>query len=187
MDGLDLRGELERLHAASFGWALWCCGRRRDEAEEVLQAAYLKILAGRARFGGNSSFRTWLFGVIRHTSAEHRRQAWLRAASSMRWLAHRTSQETRTDLEVLAANSENNRRLRLALAQLPSRQRDVLHLVFYQEMTVEESADVLGVSVGTARTHFARGKARLREILLAGEEQTDTPAELNERTSHGAQ
>jgi DNA-directed RNA polymerase specialized sigma24 family protein len=70
---------------------------------------------------------------------------------------------------------------------LPSRQRDVLHLVFYQEMTVEEAADVLGVSVGTARTHFARGKGRLREILAAREKQRDTPAELNERTSHGAQ
>src|SRR5262249_31186635 len=49
MDVFDLRGELERLHVASFGWALWCCRRRQDEAEEVLQSAYLKILEKRAR------------------------------------------------------------------------------------------------------------------------------------------
>jgi len=192
MDVLDLRGELERLHVASFGWALWCCGRRRDEAEEVLQSAYLKILEGRARFDGNSSFRTWAFGVIRNTAAEHRRQAWLRKAFSMRWLVERTSREAQIDVEVLAADSESNRRLRLALAQLPSRQKDILHLVFYQEMTVEKAAEVLGVSVGTARTHFARGKGRLREILAAREERKETPAELNdadlnEGASHGTQ
>src|SRR5262249_17977686 len=128
MDVLDLRSELERLHVASFGWALWCCGRRRDEAEEVLQSAYLKILEGRARFDGNSGFGTWAFGAIGNTAAEHRRQAWLRKAFSMRWLAERTSREEQTDVELLAADSESNRRLRLALAQLPSRQKDVLHL-----------------------------------------------------------
>jgi len=55
--------------------------------------------------------------------------------------------------------------LRRALAALPARQRDVLHLVFYQELTIQEAAQVLQVGLGTARTHFERGKARLRELL----------------------
>jgi RNA polymerase sigma-70 factor (ECF subfamily) len=45
------------------------------------------------------------------------------------------------------------------------RQQDVLHLVFYQGLTVEEAAHVMAVSVGAARTHYARGKARLAELL----------------------
>ena len=45
-------------------------------------------------------------------------------------------------------------------------------LVFYQELSVAEAASVLGISVGTARTHYQRGKQRLRE-LLAGEERDD--------------
>ena len=65
----DLRGELERLHPASFGWALWCCDHRRDEAEEVLQTAYLKVMEEAASFNENSSLRTWFFGVIRRTAA----------------------------------------------------------------------------------------------------------------------
>lgn len=41
---------LEELHPASFGWALQCCRWDRQEAEEVLQTIYVKILAGQARF-----------------------------------------------------------------------------------------------------------------------------------------
>ena len=55
--------------------------------------------------------------------------------------------------------------LRGALARLPLRQRDVLHLVFYQDLTIEETARVLSIAVGTARSHFERGKYRLRQLL----------------------
>ncbi|HYU52111.1 MAG TPA: sigma factor, partial [Gemmatimonadaceae bacterium] len=74
MERAQLDSELEDLHAESFGWALACCGRDREEAEEVLQSAYLKVFAGKARFDGRSTFRTWLFGVIRLTAAEERRR-----------------------------------------------------------------------------------------------------------------
>ena len=41
------KAELEKLHQASFGWALSCCRHNRVEAEEVLQIVYLKILQGK--------------------------------------------------------------------------------------------------------------------------------------------
>jgi RNA polymerase sigma-70 factor (ECF subfamily) len=169
MDAHELQGELERLHAACFGWALWCCNQQREEAEEVLQTAYIKVLEGRARFDAKSSFRTWLFGVVRNTAREYRRQSWLRATLAMNWLTLRPSQTPEPGPETAACNSESSRVLHNAVAQLPERQRQVLHLVFYQEMTVEESAQVLGIALGTARQHFERGKGRLREILSAKE------------------
>src|SRR5258705_6909899 len=70
----ELTAELERLHCSSFGWALSCCRRDREEAEEVLQASYLKLLEGRARFDGRASLKTFLFGVIRRTASEQRRR-----------------------------------------------------------------------------------------------------------------
>ena len=84
MDEVELRRQLERVHAECFGWAMACCRRDRDDAEEVLQTVYLKVLDGRARYDGRSTFRTWLFGVIRLTAASERRKAWLRRLLLMR-------------------------------------------------------------------------------------------------------
>jgi RNA polymerase sigma-70 factor (ECF subfamily) len=128
-------------------------------------------LDGRARYDGRSSFRTWLFGVIRLTAASERRKAWLRGL-----LLEREGVGGRREDGILAPSSfaapdveaeVRSRREALvhSLRRLAARQREVLQLVFYHDLTVEEAATVMGVSVGSARTHYARGKARLAALL----------------------
>lgn len=158
-----LEEELDRLHPAAFGWALACCGGVRTAAEDALQASYLKILDGRARFDGRASFRTWVFAVVRRTAAEERRRRALRRLLPLAALA--ATPDGRPDPATLVTRSEAATRLAAALATLPRRQQEVLHLVFYQDLTIAEAAEVAGVSVGTARTHYERGKAALRKLI----------------------
>jgi RNA polymerase sigma factor (sigma-70 family) len=54
---------------------------------------------------------------------------------------------------------------RAALEKLPARQAETLHLVFYQDLTLNEASQVMRVSLGSVRQHYERGKARLRELL----------------------
>jgi RNA polymerase sigma-70 factor (ECF subfamily) len=164
----ELEAQLARLHEDSFGWALSCCDWNDADAEDVLQTTYLKVVSGRARFGGRSAFRTWLFGVIRQTAREQRRRA-----RSHRDRAERLGREW-TERGVVRPDevterAERARALRAALAELPERQRAVLHLVFYQDLTIREAAHVLEVSLGTARVHYERGKKRLRDLLAETE------------------
>jgi RNA polymerase sigma-70 factor (ECF subfamily) len=70
MERAELERQLEAMHAQAWGWALACCARDREWAEEALQSAYLRVLSGRARFDGRSSVRTWVFGVIRFAREE---------------------------------------------------------------------------------------------------------------------
>ena len=158
MDRAELERELERLHAASFGWALGCCGRNHDEAQEVLQTVYVKVLDGKARFDGRSSLKTWLFAVIRRTAMAHRRTRWIRSLALLRMPP---PEPARDDYE----RSAESRRLIAALRRLARRQREVLELVFYHDMTIEEAGAALQISVGSARVHYTRGKKRLEALL----------------------
>ena len=164
-----LEGEIERLHPASYGWALACCCFRRQEAEDVLQSAYLKVLDGRAQYDGRSSVRTWLFGVIRKTALDARRRRWLEVLGLGRWTHVNGVPAQGVVPEAMEAVADRQRRGRVlqALAELPRRQREVLDLVFYHGMTISEAAEVMGVSLGAARVHYDRGKRRLgREFAL---------------------
>lgn len=162
---MGLRDELEALHPACFGWALGCCRWNREEAEDVLQSSYLKVLDGRAAFEGRSSTKTWLFAVIRRTAAERRRRQWLFDLLPSRLMRLEPEPAMAPDPETLADVSESGARLRAALMKLARQQRDTLHLVFYEDLTIEEAAGVLRISVGSARTHYHRGKKRLRQLL----------------------
>jgi RNA polymerase sigma-70 factor (ECF subfamily) len=61
--------------------------------------------------------------------------------------------------------SETQALFRNALKSLPRRQGEALHLVFYQDLTLSEAAEIMGISIGSARQHYDRGKKRLRECL----------------------
>jgi len=71
----------------------------------------------------------------------------------------------RPDAETALMRADETARLVHALSRLPVRQRDVLHLVFYEDLTIAEAATVLGVALGTARAHYERGKSALRRTL----------------------
>ena len=161
MEISELKAELEKLHHASFGWALSCCRHNRGDAEEVLQMVYLKILQGKAVYRGESKLQTWLFAVIRKTAITERRKQVLRSLRTLGSTDENSSSEPEIELEW----SELQRRFRQALAGLPKRQRKTLHLVFYQDLSVAEAAEVMNISIGSARRHYERGKKRLRESL----------------------
>jgi len=166
----DLDEELGRHHRAAFGWALACCRWDRSVAEDVLQTSYLKLVDGRARYAGGSEFRTFLFGVIRRTASEDRRRRAMRAVAPFGFFEREHGVAEPTGLTPII-RAETSRELIVALGKLSSRQRDVLHLVFYQELTIAAAAEVLEISVGSARAHYERGKANLRRLL--GENGTD--------------
>jgi RNA polymerase sigma factor (sigma-70 family) len=161
MEIAELKAELEKLHQASFGWALNCCRHNRVEAEEVLQTVYLKILQGKAIYRGESKLRTWLFAVIRKTAITERRKHLLRSLVTITATDNKSSSQPELELE----RSEIQQRFQHALAALPGRQRETLHLVFYQDLSLSEAAEVMHISIGSVRRHYERGKKQLREAL----------------------
>ncbi len=171
MDSSELRTALAELHPASYGWAVACCGNR-DQAEEVLQTVYLRLLEGRgARFQGRSTFRTWLFRVILNAARDHQRRRWFDRVMNLEFLAGSAEVETTPKIDDEAASA-----IRAAVNRLSPRQRQVAHLVFYENMTIDEAAKVMKVTLGTARRHYDRAKHALRQTLTPLQEKNNEPS-----------
>ena len=151
--------ELEALHSEAFSWALSRCRHVRHDAQDLLQTAYARILDGSARFEARSTLRTFIFGVIDIIAREQRRRERIRSLLRGRFAAE-------LEPEPMAAphgeaSSAQSARVESALRALSRRQRDVLELVFYRDCTIADAAQVMGVSLGSARTHYDRGKRAL--------------------------
>jgi len=130
-------------------------------AAEVLQNVYLKVLEGRAVFRGKSTFKTWLFSVIRFTVLDMHRFKKLRLMRRDKYM--------QTPKEPLSEGPEYDIHLsniRHTMAKLPGRQMEVLELSFYHDLTLEQIAEVLHISIGSVRQHYDRGKKKVRALLL---------------------
>ena len=135
----------------------------------MLQTTYLKIITGKARFEGRSSLKTWVFGVIRRTAQEALRRTRSERKRVIRLVPDDMEDPSTETPDRELARDEAARTLVRAMEKLSDRQRDTLHLVFYQDLTISEAAEVMGISLGSARTHYERGKERLRNLLKEGE------------------
>lgn len=162
-------------HADNFGWALACCAWHRDLAEDVLQESYLRVLDGRAEFSAKSSLQTWFFAVIKRVAADVQRTQKRHQILNFRMVKNEgevtgaAAGEQRNSPGDAIHRSETSRQLQQALMQISQRQREVLHLAFYAELTLEEVAETLGVSVGSVRTHYHRGKEQIVKLLTVNE------------------
>ena len=165
----ELIDQVAALHEDAFTWAVACSGGEVDAGADTLQESYVKLATGRATFAGKSSLKTWWLAVIRLTALEQRRgqQRWQRRAEALRdWLAALSEGPPKPTAADFAAPPDADQ-LATALARLPARQAEVLHLVFQQALSVNDAAAIMGVSVGSARQHYHRAKERLRHLLAA--------------------
>lgn len=144
---------LKELHSEAYHWSRQCCSFDEDRAKDVLQLVYLKILEGKAVYKEKSQVKTWLFSVIRFTAYEELRKE-----------GKNTSLDNLGDMAYEDDPPENDSHEAL-LQALPDRQKEVLLMVFYHDMTLEQCAEVMQLHIGTVRTHYDRGKKKLKEWI----------------------
>lgn len=147
---------LQQHHRDAYLWARQCCSFDEDQAKDVLQAVYLKILEGKAKFNEKSSAKTWLFSVIRYTAIDHFKS---NLTTESLDLVEEIPQWSDFD-EGPEVNYEG------LIKQLSPMQGQVLLMVFYHQMTLEDCAQVLQIGIGSVRTHYDRGKKRLKQMIL---------------------
>lgn len=133
-------------------------------AEELAAEVMVGIWRQSARFEGRSSLDTWVFGI-----AHHKAVSWLRKRRDEEM--PEGAAEALVDDAPTPETRANDRGLtdmmaRL-IARLPSEQQAVLQLSYFQEMPVEQVAEVIGCPVNTVKTRMYYARQHLKKMLAA--------------------
>ncbi|MFI6763522.1 SigE family RNA polymerase sigma factor [Micromonospora sp. NPDC050417] len=128
-------------------------------AEDLVQAAFTKLYLAWPRIYRYEHLDQYAHRTLLHTFISERRRAW-RREDPVRELP-----EDRASTSSTASRTEDRMVLLDALAGLPVRQRATLVLRFFEDMSVEQTADLLGITQGAVKTHTHRALAALRSKL----------------------
>ncbi|MCL6581899.1 MAG: sigma-70 family RNA polymerase sigma factor [Firmicutes bacterium] len=173
----DAFGELVRpLEDKVYALAYRMCGDRED-AYDLAQEALLKAYRALPRFGGRSSFATWLYRIVANTCLDRLRA--LRRAGPVVSLdnplptrsgeLHREAADPTYDPERLTLAAEAEAEVQRALGRLSPDHRLVILLRDYEDRSYEEIAEIMGCSLGTVKSRLNRARAALRARLVQGE------------------
>ncbi|MFE0022380.1 SigE family RNA polymerase sigma factor [Amycolatopsis sp. NPDC059021] len=153
-DGEFARYFGERAHSLR-ATAYLLCGDWH-QAEDLTQAALLKLYLAWPRLARHDTLDAYARKVVLRTFlAEHRK---------VRWKRERLTGEL-PEVPVERAETEQDELVRHALGVLAPRQRAVLVLRYFDDLSVEETAAALGCSTGTVKSQAARALATLRKRL----------------------
>lgn len=154
----DLLILLER-HKESLVLFLYSIVHNMDDAEELMLDSYAEIAAG-GSFSGRSSFKTWLFSIGKHKALMllRKRVSWFSVEED-------TEDELTAAPEMEILNKERNQQLFQAMRGLNEEYRQVLTLLYFEEMSMEETARVMGKSRKQIYNLSDRGKKALRGEL----------------------
>jgi RNA polymerase sigma factor (sigma-70 family) len=160
----------DRYYLGIYGYAARRLGR--SLADDVAQETFVIAFDRRRRYDvSRPDARPWLYGIAsnlvgRHRRAEVRQYRALARAGSAADLSEPAGEHADQVVGRLDAQALRGR-LAAALAEVKDRDRDVLLLVAWAQLSCEEAAQALGIPAGTARSRLHRARARTRAALGA--------------------
>ena len=157
---LDAFDELVRRHQG-MAWNIACRFLGSPaEAEDIVQEAFLKILAAAPRYRPSASFKTYLYCVVSRLCLDFRRRP---KPESFEEAPDRPDPAGAPD--DCLTGGERQRRLRAGLDRLPANQRLALVLRHHEELSYAEIASAMGISVKAAESLLARARRALQEFI----------------------
>jgi RNA polymerase sigma-70 factor (ECF subfamily) len=153
-----------------FNMAYRITGNRED-AEDVIQDAWLSAYVHLNTFDGRSKFSTWLTRIAINSALGILRRKRARPETSMEitdgetW-QHREIVDETKNIEELYARYERTERLRRAICRLQPTLRNVVEIHQANDRSIKEIADLAGISVAATKSRLLRARKILRGILI---------------------
>ena len=171
-DPQALEHALELLQGTVYSFSMKVCGQRED-AEDTMQEVLVKALPYLPKFESPRALLVWLYKVAKNRCLMSRRKSKFAPKRDLsleelmpdRLELARLAQEGPVNPESLAIRSQQARRVREAIHQLPPQYRIILVLRDMEGLTDDEVGDITGLRPGTVRVRLHRARLFVRRTL----------------------
>jgi RNA polymerase sigma-70 factor (ECF subfamily) len=144
----------------------------REQAEDLFQEVWMRVLTRGTQFNGRSRFETWLFTIARNLVIDQRRKRTMSSLDELfeaggeddRPLAFEVPDQEPGPFDRLS-NVEDREQISAALLQLDTLYREVLVLRFHEDLSLEEIAKVTRAPLSTVKSRLYRGMASIKPRL----------------------
>lgn len=132
-------------------------------AEDIFQEVFIKVNQKLSTFEGNSSIKTWIIRITINTCKDYLKSAWNRRVIPMMEYQEDAiiSETDYDDVE----KRDTKELIKKSVLSLPSKYKDIVLCVYFQEMTIIEAAKTLKIAEGTAKSRLSRARLKLKSIL----------------------
>jgi len=142
-----------------------------DHAADATQAAFVRAFRSLDSFRGDSSFSTWLYRITANVCLDELRDL-SKQPASLTFISdedeepqERTIPDDRADPAGMVARNERQRVVHQAIQQLSAEHRVVLVLYDLDGCSYKDTAQILGIPVGTVKSRLNRARGALKEVL----------------------
>lgn len=145
-------------------------------ADDLVQEAFIQAFRQLKQFRGDAKFSSWLYRIAYNVFLQQARKKQLLMQSLDSHPVLDTPQEPVANAkssidEAEAEQSALHKKVASLLAELEPERRSVLHLLLHRQHTQQEIATIMGIPLGSVKTHINRGRAGLQKALKAWQEQ----------------
>jgi RNA polymerase sigma-70 factor (ECF subfamily) len=157
---------VQRHQEVAVRTAYLACGDA-SEAEDAAQEGFLKAYAALGRFRAGAPFRPWVLQIVANEARNRRRSAGRRAGLALRAAEAAPADDLAPSAEAAVLATEARRRLVRALERLREDDRMIIGCRYLLELSEAETAAVLGIPRGSAKSRLSRALGRLRTMMAA--------------------
>lgn len=130
--------------------------KKKEDAEDVFQEVFLNYMNCKKEFLSQEHEKAYIIRMAVNCCKKHFTSAWFR---------HRADLTDLTEIAVEASMNEEEKELYEEVLKLPSKYKLVIHLFYYEEMTIAEITQVLHIKENTVKSQLMRGRKMLKEAL----------------------
>ena len=167
-DRAAFRELVEQHRPLAYGLALRMLCEEND-AEDVVQEAFVRVWKHIGEYRGENRFTTWLYAIVSHLCLDQ-----LRRRRRTRLLFARSEETSETErlpdlrlLDQAHSNKELAAIVRLLAGKLPSKQRLVFTLRDLQECSIEETSSITGMSAASVKSNLCHARRHIRKTLAS--------------------